>query len=168
MTQTSSLTIDEAVAKLTKVRHEVTTKFARPDSTTRSFEECGAGSTSSAPLPKISKITDSRLMDYMYEMVFSTSSEMIAIDGGSVPAPFESARGLIFALPDFKPAVERVAYSEDLLTRAVTLLEGLTRCRLCGSNNTTVTPRQTLSSDEAPTLLLFCGSCHHRTNQTGE
>lgn len=125
------------------------------------------GAGQAAPMPGTSAITkmDPRLIDYIYETTFS-SAPLPPLP--PAPVGLETARAMIFNLPEFKAALDRVAYTEDLQTRAVSLLEGMARCRLCGSNNTTVTVRQMHSSDEAPTMMLYCGSCHHRTNQTGE
>lgn len=135
----------------------------------RRFSARRQGSGTPPPVP-IGTTVDPRLLDYMYENTFAPGDLPPAAARGprQGPANLDSVRAAIFALPDFAPAADRVAYSEDLLTRAVSLLEGMARCRLCGSNNTTVTVRQMHSSDEAPTMLLYCGSCHHRTTQTGE
>lgn len=164
----SEIEIDE---KFDSVRDAAVHKFSRRG-TAAGLSSC---SSELAPAGQKSPMTasvanlDPRLSDYIYENTFSDQPAPTPV--GSVPIQpisLEAARGLIFDLPAFKTAAGRVAYNEDLLTRAVSLLEGMTRCRLCGSNNTTFTVRQMHSSDEAPTMMLYCGSCHHRTNQTGE
>jgi cytochrome c553 len=146
--------------KLEAVKNEAIQKFAKPGLARGVKAPSGAGQAPSK--------MDPRLLDYIYEVVFSIAAAPPAQGLGGKEPTLEAARGMIFSLPDFKTAADRVAYGEDLLTRAVSLLEGMTRCRLCGSNNTTFTVRQMHSSDEAPTMMLYCGSCHHRTNQTGE
>lgn len=149
-----------SAAKVEAVRREALRRFGKP----------GASRGTATPTPATSSMTisDPRLLDYIYEVAFSTASTVPASGLGGHEPSLDAVRGLIFSLPDFKVAAERVAYSEDLITRAVSLLEGMTRCRLCGSNNTTFTVRQMHSSDEAPTMMLYCGSCNHRTTQTGE
>lgn len=151
-----TITVEEAQQKLQTVRKDAIEKFSRP-TTSR-------GVACLAALRPPNK-TDPRLLDYIYEVVFSMATSP---PGEGQQQSLDAARGLIFTLPDFKAAANRVAYSEDLLTRAVSLLEGITRCRLCGSNNTTFTTRQMHSSDEAPTPMIYCASCGHRTTQTGE
>lgn len=146
--------LEEAQDKLEKVRQDAERFFSRP----------GASKPVASKVSGCRIKADTRLTDFIYEVVFSHLSSLPAEGNMNL----DEARGLIFTLSDFKAAVDRVAYSEDLLTRAVSLLEGVTRCRLCGSNNTTLSVRQMHSSDEAPTMMLYCGSCHHRTNQTGE
>lgn len=142
-------------AKLQRVKEEAARRFSR------------RGSSVTTTACNVSSSADPRLLDYMYESTFSATPPDAVTSPTTAPS-LDITRDIVFALPDFKPAADRVAYSEDLLTRAVSLLEGMTRCRLCGSNNTTFTVRQMHSSDEAPTMMLYCGSCHHRTNQTGE
>lgn len=157
----SSITLEQAEKKLEQVRLDAERKFSRPGAT----RGCAQKSALS-PLPKTPM--DSRLTDYIYEVVFSSAPAPPSQGLGGKGPSLDESRKIIFTLPDFKSAVDQVAYTEDLLTRAVSLLEGMTRCRLCGSNNTTVATRQMHSSDEAPTMMLYCGSCHHRTTQTGE
>lgn len=107
---------------------------------------------------------DPRILDFIYEHVFS-SQKINDEEGGE---NLDAARLSIFDLPEFKTAAENVALTEDQITRALSVLEGMVKCRLCGSNNTTFTTRQMHSSDEPPTLLVYCASCHHRTTHTGE
>jgi len=107
---------------------------------------------------------DPRLLDFIYEHVFSAEK----IDDEKESNNLDDVKFAIFALPEFKTAAENVALTEDQITRALSVLEGMVKCRLCGSNNTTFTTRQMHSSDEPPTLLVYCASCHHRTTHTGE
>ncbi len=153
----------DAEAKLQATRESAEKRFGRPGKA-RGVANCPQRGV---PLSGIS-CSDPRLIDYIYEVVFSTAAAAPAEGLGGREPGLDAIRKLIFTLPNFKTAAERVAHGEDLLTRAVSLLEGLTRCRLCGSNNTTSAPLQMHSSDEAPTMMIYCGSCNHRTNQTGE
>lgn len=155
--------VDEASAKLDRVYQEAIRKFSKPGAPRGQL----AGGCPSSPQVGVKKI-DPRLVDYVYEVVFSIAAAPPSQGLGGKEPSLDTAPGLVFSLPDFRAAADRVAYSEDLLTRAVSLLEGMARCRVCGSNNTTFTVRQTRSSDEAPTMMIYCGSCQHRTNQTAE
>jgi hypothetical protein len=150
----------EIQAKLALVTAQAITRFSRPGTT--------RGTARPAGVPRPPSKTDPRLLDYIYEVVFSLATAPPAAALGGKNPSLDDVRSLVFTLQDFKAAANRVAYSEDLLTRAVSLLEGMSRCRLCGSNNTTLTTRQMHSSDEAPTMMLYCGSCNHHTTQTGE
>lgn len=115
--------------------------------------------------------TDPRLLDYVYETAFTATHEKPSSSDTTRKQQKADPKDLrleVFSSDDYKAAADLVAYNEDLVTREVSLLEGVTRCKLCGSNNTTVAMRHTRSSDEAPIMMIYCGSCNHRTNQSGE
>lgn len=151
-----------ATTKMNTVIKQAERKFGRPGAPRG---VAGKGEV----IPTITLNTkDPRFLDYVYEVTFSSSEAPPSQGFGGKEPTLEAVRDIIFTLPEFKVAVDRVAYSEDLQTKRDTIEEGLARCRLCGSNNTTSTMRQLHSSDEPPTMILFCASCHHRTTQTGE
>lgn len=156
----TEITVEQAREKLETIMKEATARFSRPGAPR------GVAGYITALRPP--NKTDPRLLDYIYEVVFSMAAAPPSQGLGGQNPSLDAARDMLFSLPDFKAAANRVAYSEDLLTRAVSLLEGMTRCRLCGSNNTTFTTRQMHSSDEAPTSMIYCASCGHHTTQTGE
>lgn len=111
---------------------------------------------------------DPRLLDLIYELSFSEnmSDEIsmnkvyIRTDGMNLTS---FIRYIIYKMKVFDKPSHDVDYMIDLMTRAMSSIEGSQKCPKCDSTNTTFTVRQTRSSDEAPTALIFCGSCGYRT-----
>lgn len=113
----------------------------------------------------------SKLNEAVYEMMFSGNADedlktleyLRKLPPDHIPLSSSLLREFILSMFLLKGPRERVLENHDLNVRSNTMMEGNVKCRYCGSSDTIFTLRQTRSSDEAPTLILFCNACGRRS-----